>query len=55
MSTREYADLRGITVQAVNSAIQNKHKMAGVVSYSKSGRNWILIVDLKKFEKKVKK
>lgn len=48
MSTREYADLRGITVQAVNKAIENNHKLPGVVSHSKSGRYRILMVDKKK-------
>jgi predicted transcriptional regulator len=52
MSTREYADLRGITVQAVNKAIENSHKLPGVVSHSKSGRYRILMVDKKKILKK---
>jgi hypothetical protein len=50
MSTREYADLRGISVQAVNKAIGNNHKMPGVVSHSKSGRHKILMVDKKKIK-----
>jgi hypothetical protein len=52
MSTREYADLRGITIQAVNKAIDNNHSLPGVVSHSKSGRYRILMVDKKKAKKK---
>jgi hypothetical protein len=55
MSTREYADLRGISVQAVNKAIENNHSLPGVVSHSKSGRYRILMVDKKKISKKDKK
>lgn len=51
MSTREYADLRGITVQAVNKAIENKHALPGVVSHYKSGRYRILMVDKNKINK----
>lgn len=54
MSTREYADLRGISVQAVNKAIENNHSLPGVVSHSKSGRYRILMVDKKKIPKKEK-
>lgn len=52
MSTREYADLRGISVQAVNKAIENNHNLPGVISHSKSGRYRILVVDKKKIPKK---
>lgn len=55
MSTREYADLRDISVQAVNKAIENNHKLPGVISHSKSGRYRILMVDKKKIQKKTKK
>lgn len=48
MSTREYADLRGISIQAVNKAIEKDHKLPGVVSHHKSGRYRILMVDKRK-------
>ena len=50
MTTREYADLRGISVQAVNKAIEKKHNMPGVMGHYKSGRNSILMVDKSKLK-----
>ena len=46
MNTREYADLRGITVQAVSQAIKLGHKMPGVKSWHKDGRFYMLMVNV---------
>lgn len=55
MSTREYADIRGISVQAVNKAIEMGHNLPGVVEQKKSGRYRILTVDKRKLNAFMKK
>jgi predicted transcriptional regulator len=49
MSVKDYADLRGITVQAVHDAFKNGWKMKGVLDVIEAGRVRVLEVDLTVF------
>lgn len=43
MTVKEYAKLRGITVQAVTKAIRDGRKLPGIVRVEKYGRYYLLI------------
>jgi hypothetical protein len=46
MNTEEYAKLRGISQQAVRQAISNQYRLPGVRKIIKTGKYWILKVDV---------
>lgn len=48
LSVSEYAAIRlpVVSVQAVRKAIVKGHKLPGVVSFSKVGKQWVLKCDL---------
>ncbi len=51
MSTREYADLRGISIQAVSQAIKRKHNLPGVTEHYRSSRYYVVVCDMKALKK----
>ncbi len=53
MNTEEYAQLRGITQQAVRKAIVKNHNLPGVVEIlDKTGKYWLLKVAVSHVPKK---
>lgn len=50
LSTREYADKRGITMRAVTKAIVKGHKLPGVKSIKRLHQYYILVIDQPKFK-----
>jgi len=51
LTCKEYADLRGITPDAVRNAIKKNHILPGVISKEKKGRDWFFEVDKKEAAK----
>jgi hypothetical protein len=46
ITTREYADLRGISIRGVNKAVATGNNMPGVIKIEKHGRFYLLVVEL---------
>lgn len=54
ITPKEYADLRGKTLQGVTKAIRSGHCMPGVLKIDKYGRFYLLTVDIRKIKKSCK-
>lgn len=51
MTVKQYAELRGITPQAVGQAIKKGHNLPGVTEVNTFGKAWVLTVDTKAVKK----
>ena len=55
MSTKEYADTRKISPQAVCAAIKKGYRLPGVVNYMMVGHSYVLTVNIDQLKSFVRK
>lgn len=54
LTTRQYADRRNITMQAVTKAIRLEHTLPGVKRVKRINKDYVLTVDINALEKFLK-